>query len=227
MHFGGKRTSEVLQMWVGDVEPNRADPTRCIPWISHPTDGFADWVDPKTRVRKRLSRHEYLRVVYDRAPLVFETGRRRVGWKDPLLSNDNRMRVFWNDMSADRLFWTVYRAYLRERPIVARHPYLFITRGGDPMTVAAFEKVHAAGVRRIGLAPRKGNGTTPHGHRHAYGHVADCRGVGAKAIQTAFGHRSPLSQEIYKNRGDEEIAGLMSIASTRLTDCLNARRLGQ
>ena len=217
MHFGGKRISEVLHMWVGDVEANPQDRTRCIPWISHPTDGYADWTDPKTGKRSRVGRRAYLWLRYQRRPLTLETGRRRVGWKNPMLSDDNRMRVFWNDEAADRLFWTLYRQYVRSRPLVARHPFLFITPEGDPLTVQAYEKVHAAAVRRIGLIPEKRLGTTPHGHRHAYGHVAETNKVGRKAFQVAMGHRFPGSQDIYKNRADDAIADEL-IAATRRMD---------
>ena len=216
MHFGGKRLSEVLQMWTGDVEANPKDRTRCIPWISHPTDGFADWVDPMTGNRTRVTRQLYLKLQYNRLPLTLETGRRRVGWKNPMLSGDNRMRVFWNDTSADRLFWTLYRQYVQMRPLISRHPFLFMTPAGDPMTVQAYEKNHAAGVRRIGLIPEKRAGTTPHGHRHAYGHEAEARGVGRKSVQVAMGHASPASQDTYKNRADDAIANELIAATERL-----------
>ena len=216
MHFGGKRISEVLHMWVGDVEANPKDRTRCIPWISHPTDGLADWTDPMTGNHTRISRQAYLRLRYNRLPLTLETGRRRVGWKNPMLSEDNRMRVFWNDASADRLFWTLYRQYVRMRPLVGRHPFLFITPEGDPMTVQAYEKVHGAAVRRIGLIPEKRLGTTPHGHRHSYGHVAQANGVGRKAVQVSMAHRFPGSQDIYKNLADDAIAEELIAATGRL-----------
>lgn len=216
MHFGGKRISEVLHMWMGDVEANPKDRTRCIPWVSHPTDGFANWTDPKTGNQTRVTRQALLMLQYNRLPLTMETGRRRVGWKNPMLSADNRMRIFWNDISADRLFWTLYRQYIRIRPLVSRHPFLFITPAGDPMTVQAYEKNHAAGVRRIGLIPAKQAGTTPHGHRHAYGHDGDARNVGTKSLQVAMGHASAGSQDIYKNLSDDAIADELIAATGRL-----------
>lgn len=217
LHFGGKRVSETLHMWVGDVERHPQDPTRCIPWIAHPSEGPADWVDPLTNVSRRVKREEYLKLKYGIRPLTLETGRDHVGWKNPLLNDENRMRVFWNDVSADRLFWTTYRDYIRQRPLIHRHPYLFITKGGDPMTVPAFEKVHGAAVRRIGLIPAKNLGTTPHGHRHAYGHVAESRQVGTKAFQVAMGHKSIEAQEAYKNDSHEAVADLMTAAEERLS----------
>ena len=91
------------------------------------------------------------------------------------------------------------------------------------MTARAFAKVHAAAVRRIGLIPAKHLGTTPHGHRHRYGTLADERKVSTKALQIAMGHRSSLSQEIYKNRRAESIAEEMLAGENRLAALLKER----
>jgi hypothetical protein len=218
LHFGGRRTSEVMHLWVGDVEPDPDDPKKCIPWIQHPEDGTIVWTDPLTGTMKRLMRHQYLQLRHGIQPLTLQTGRRRVGWKKPLTQSEGRMRVFWSDASANRLFWTLYQEYIRIRPRVARHPWLFITPDGDPMTTAGYAKVHHAAVRRIGLIPAKNLGTTPHGHRHAYGHEAEARGLSRKVIQIAMGHRNPFSQEIYKDGRHHMIATEMQAAQDRLTD---------
>ncbi|MBR9971815.1 gamma-mobile-trio recombinase GmtY [Magnetospirillum sulfuroxidans] len=212
LHFGGRRISEVLQMWIGDVQPHPSDPTRCVPWVHHPSDGYAEYRDPKTGATGQIRRDEYLRLVYGRAPLTAATGRRRVGFKNPLLTHRNALRTFWSDAAADRVFWSLYLLYIQSRPKVSRHPYLFVTPAGDPMTRAGFEKVHAAAVRRIGLIPAKRLGTTPHGHRHAYGSRAAKRGVSSKALQVAMGHRTPASQETYKGPLLGEIAEEMEAA---------------
>lgn len=223
LHFGGKRLSEVLHLWIGDVERHPIDPTRCIPWIAHPTEAVVDWRDPKTNVEKRVTRQECLLLRYGIKPLTLRTGARRVGWKNPMTTDTKRMRVFWNDASADRLFWSLYNQYVQLRPRVARHPFLFMTPAGEPMTVQAFEKVHAAAVRRIGLVPAKQLGTTPHGHRHAYGHQAEARQVGTKVMQIALGHKSPYSQEVYKNSDDEVVAKAMTSGEERLSCIMNIR----
>ncbi len=79
MHYGGRRVSEPLHMWVGDVEPNSTDPTRCIPWIHHPSEGYIEHVDPRTGTAKRLRRDVYLRLVHGIRPLNLRTAP-ETGW---------------------------------------------------------------------------------------------------------------------------------------------------
>jgi len=215
LHYGGRRMSEPLHMWVGDVEPNPNDPTRCVPWIHHPTDGLIQHQDSRTSAVKNIRRDQFLMLVYGLRPLTVQTGRRRVGFKNPLMEDGCRMRVYWSDIEADRFFWRLYNTYLATRPRVTRHPYLFITPDGEPMTSAAFSKVHSAAVRRLGLIAAKKFGTTPHGHRHAYASAAEEKGVPNKALQVALGHRAPASQEIYKHPKIDEIADAMCFGNER------------
>jgi integrase len=132
-----------------------------------------------------------------------------------MLTTDMKLRVFWSDAEADRLFWQLYNSYLAARPRVSRHPFLFITPDGDPMTPAAFTKVHAAAARRIGLVPAKHLGTTPHGHRHEYASAAAGRNVTPKILQVALAHRALSSQEPYKNPYLDEIAEAMCTGAER------------
>lgn len=52
------------------------------------------------------------------------------------------------------------------------HPFAFITLSGEtiglPLSISAYYQNHANAVKKIGLTSAKNNGTSPHGHRHAY-----------------------------------------------------------
>jgi integrase len=199
LHGGGLRVSEALQLWVLDVFETPRDPDVALVKVFHPSEGLVAYRDPKTGQTRQIPRAEFLRLVYDRKPLTDLPGRKAVGWKDPLLtdSQSKSMQVFWRNPEYGRLFMQLYRTYVQIRPRAAKHPYLFISSKGDPMTVRAYEKVHAAAIRRIGLVPAKSLGTTPHGHRHAYGHWMRDANIDPKIRQLALHHKSMLSQQIY------------------------------
>ena len=155
-----------------------------------------------------VTRAKYLELVYGRVPLTDLPGRKGVGWKEPLLSDatEKYFKVFWWSNDAARAFLKIYYRYVQMRPSVEGHPYLFIADGGEPMGVRAYEKVHAAAVRRIGLRAAKGAGTTPHGHRHAYGQRLRRAGVRRKVRQVAMHHKSAFSQDVYTEADAVEVA---------------------
>lgn len=218
LHEGGLRVSEVLHLWVDDVCVDPQDPEAAVVRVYHPSEGSREYKDPATGIRKLITRAEYLRLVYDRVPLTELPGRKSVGWKDPLLNDATHkfIHVFWRSQDAARAFMKLYMMLVQERPRPRNHPYLFITPAGDPMTVRAYEKVHAAAVRRIGLVPAKSLGTTPHGHRHAYGQYLRRLGIDKKVRQVAMHHKSIISQEIYTEADLREVVAAMRAASNTL-----------
>ena len=207
LHGGGLRLSEALHLWILDVFEMPHDPEEALVKVFHPSEGLVAYRDPKTGRTRQVTRAEYLRQVYDRKPLTDLAGRKAVGWKDPLLtdSHGRSMQVFWRSPDYGRLFMRLYRAYVQIRPRIASHPYLFVSGSGDPMTVKAYEKVHGAAVRRVGLEPAKPLGTTPHGHRHAYGQWMRQAKLDPKIRQLALHHKSVLSQDIYTEASLHEV----------------------
>jgi site-specific recombinase XerD len=207
LHGGGLRLSEALHLWVMDVFEAPHDADEALVKVFHPSEGLVPYRDPKAGRTRQVQRADYLRQVYDRKPLTDLPGRKAVGWKDPLLTDPHSrsMQVFWRSSEFGRVFMRLYRAYVQARPRVASHPHLFVATGGEPMTVKAYEKVHAAAVRRLGLEPAKALGTTPHGHRHAYGHWLWQANVDPKIRQLALHHKSTLSQEIYTEASLHEV----------------------
>ncbi len=199
LHEGGLRLSEVLHLWVGDVYEHPESPSAAVVRVFHPSEGLREYRDPGAGTTRRVTSAQYLRLAYGRVPLTDLPGGKAVGWKEPMLSDadEKYLHVFWRSEDAARLFMALYLRYIQLRPLVRHHPYLFVTTEREPMTVKAYEKVHASAVRRIGLVARKSAGTTPHGHRHAFGKWLDAAGAPRKVIKVAMHHKSPFSQDAY------------------------------
>ena len=108
------------------------------------------------------------------------------------------------------------------------HPFAFLNLAREPVgemyTLAQYNKAHAAACRRIGLQVRKALGTTPHGHRHAYGQKLAKAGVGKAEIRRFMHHASLESQAVYTQPGLNDIQQILERAASKLT--LSASPLG-
>nr|WP_314447257.1 gamma-mobile-trio recombinase GmtY [uncultured Sphingomonas sp.] len=201
LHGGGLRLSEALHMWLIDVFDDPHHPSGSIVRIFHPSEGIIEATNPETGRSIRMSRESYLSHRYGIRPLHHQTKNRAVGWKEPALDNseENYLQVYWRDPIYSSLFRDCYSKYMECRPLVKSHPYAFIVSSNElrPMTVKAYEKVHATAVRRIGLIPAKHLGTTPHGHRHATGKYLAASNLPRKVIMKILHHASEASQDVY------------------------------
>jgi len=82
-------------------------------------------------------------------------------------------QTYWFLPEYSEWFLQIWQRYLEQVARIERsHPFSFISLQRDPIggmyVLAQYNKAHAA-CRRIGLTVSKSLGTTPHGHRHAYG----------------------------------------------------------
>lgn len=219
MHGGGLRVSEPFHLFVGDVVEDPDHPGSALVHLFHPERGAA----PEEEGGPWRDREHYLLDKWKRRPRTLETGALQAGWKNLALTDTRRRasQVYWFPEYAGAMFWTLYRAYLRHRPD-ADHPWLFVserkTERGQPYSIAAFEQAHARAVRRVGLLAGKAHGTSPHGHRHAYGLALKRAGLDRRVIQRALHHRNPASQDVYTEPEAAEITSAMSAASRRLGD---------
>ena len=230
LHYGGLRMSEPLHIWVDDVYVDPVDQESARVLVHHPHDGAFDSVDPISGKKSRATRADYLRTHCNRVPLTEESGSRHSGWKDPLETNATRraFEVFWFPQEAGHLFLTYYRMYIQHvRPVTLRHPWLFVTKDGDPLGTAGYARSHARAVRRIGLIPQKERGTTPHGHRHNYGQTLNRLSTDEKIIQVAMHHKSVTSQKTYTEGDAEDVQaalrqvgniGAQAVAMPKLSD---------
>jgi hypothetical protein len=224
---GGLRVSEPFHLWVQDVQPDLQDPDVALVRVYHPVEGAApkDFKGPDGRYLS--DREAYLRVRYPGyQPRNKVTGNRRAGWKNPKLSDSqqNFMYVYWFPRDMGRLFLQAWKLYmykrLRARISADKHPFLFVSfrnlQHGEPYTIDAYSDAHARAVRRIGLVPAKLNGTTEHGHRHAYGQRVYRSKAGDRIIQAGLHHASPDSQVVYTEPSIEQVTRTLVAATEAL-----------
>ena len=89
------------------------------------------------------------------------------------------------------------------------HPFAFTNKEGKPESVKNFQRLHKRAVERIGLVCKKSQGTTEHGHRHAYGYRLRKFGLDQIEIQKAMHHKSPHSCLIYISPTNEDVRNKM------------------
>jgi integrase len=131
------------------------------------------------------------------------------------------MPVFWYPAHYGKLFLKLFRLYLEHERPRSELPWLFLTENGLPMTAKAYAEQHRAAIIRYGMTPQKASGTTPHGHRHAYGqrlqNAADRHLITNKTIQVCMHHRSILSQGVYTGRTSAAINEILEHAALALS----------
>lgn len=222
MHFGGLRSSEPFHLFVHDVLPNPLHPDVAMVRVYHPSDGLApdDWFDARGKHIK-CNREAYLRGKYGMRPrtLYFPSDQLHAGWKGNALDSDaNFMHVHWFPTWSGNLFLKLWNIYLIERALHdSNHPFAFVTESGSPYSLDSFKEAHSVAVRRIGLTPAKSLGSTPHGHRHAYGRRLADSSIDPIIRKKVLHHRSMESQEIYTEPEFERVTELLNAA----TDILN------
>lgn len=228
MHWGGLRVSEPFHLWVGDVMPDLGGSDQALVRVFHPIEGAA----PKDRRgpdgRFLANRAGYLKLFHPGyRPRHKESGNRFAGWKNPKLDDtqQNCMQVHWLPAKiAAKLFMQAYRLYMYQRMRARigseKHPFLFVSfraeQHGEPYTIDAYGDAHKRAVRRIGMLPAKLNGTTEHGHRHAYGRRTQRGEVGEIVTQRGLHHISIESQGVYTEPSIGEVTAALERAAQAL-----------
>jgi hypothetical protein len=203
LHGGGLRPSEPFHIWVNDIQADPHEPGRALVRVFHPEEGSISFPDAETGNIVTSSRKAFLQLQGLR-PLNHQTVYN--GWKGNLLQKHGKfMPVFWYPENYGRLFLKLFKIYINYvRPMSLGHPWLFVTEDRLPMTAKAYSTLHDAAVHRIGLTASKPAGTTPHGHRHAYGQrmqeLLEAGHIDKKIFQVVMHHRSALSQEAYNGK---------------------------
>lgn len=195
MHYGGVRLSEALSLWSDDVSVEAGE---VIVRIHHPEYGLA--------AGGKTNRAAYLQSQYGLQPrnrLLKATDSLFLGWKNGLITDPQRccFEMFFYPYDAGEVFaelWRDYHLKQRVKPKVGEaHPYAFTNRAGQPYSHRMFRKAHKLAVERIGLVYEKMEGTTPHGHRHAYGQRLARGGADPLLIKNAMHHASITSSQTY------------------------------
>lgn len=208
MNYGGLRKSEIFHIYSSDIEPNPNHPDEALVRVYHPEYGRS----PEPIYKNRA---EYLQSKWNLKPRnqYRITERLYSGWKDPVMtSRDGYFEVIFNPTYKAKEFLLVWAQYLRYQwvePKARFHPYAFTNATGGPDTLKAFQKRHRLAVERIGLECKKENGTTEHGHRHAYGYRARKQGLTQVEIQKAMHHKSPDSCLVYIKPTSDDIRNAM------------------
>ncbi len=83
-------------------------------------------------------------------------------------------------------------------------------------TLSQYNKAHAVACERIGLTVSKAQGTTPHGHRHAYGRRLRNASVDKALIRRFMHHASLESQEVYTRANTREALAALEAAAKLL-----------
>lgn len=195
MHFGGLRLSEALSLWSTDVNVEGGE---VIVRVYHPEEGLA----PSGKAK----RSTYLQNQFGLQPrnkIVKATDSLFLGWKNCLITDKARscFEVFFYPYETGQVFarmWRDYHLKQRVKPKAGEeHPYAFTNKHGQPYSHRMFRKAHKLGVERIGLVYEKIEGTTPHGHRHAYGQRLARDGADPLLIKNAMHHALITSSQTY------------------------------
>jgi hypothetical protein len=232
MHGGGLRHSEVFHLWIQDVFADPEDPNLAVVRIYHPSEGKApkDFKNPVTG--KYISKREtYLLLKYGLLPRNRYSGndKRFSGWKEPRLDNDEDkyMHVYWLSKKWGYIFMYVWKMYMAQRlreGITDIHPFAFVNYHlkykGEMMPLRTQRQSHAKAVKKIGLIVGKNNGTTAHGHRHAYGQRLKDTGIEDRIKQVAMHHKSMESQKVYTEPTIFDVTSSLNNATSSLENGL-------
>lgn len=222
LHGAGFRASEPFHLFIQDVVPDPANHNKSIVRIHHPSQGDApsDWFDERNK-RRKGNRASYLAEKYGLAPRNLLLDSRHAGWKGGTHDDKWYKRAYWFIPEFGELFLHCWNNYLHQIAAVPRsHPFAFINLYQEPVGemygLASYNKAHARACQRVGLTVGKDFGTTPHGHRHAYGRRLVGGGVEPEMIRRFMHHSSLESQDVYTTPTTTEIINSLRDAAARL-----------
>jgi integrase len=224
LHGAGFRESEPFHLYISDVFPDPANPLEAKVLIHHPTHGSApsDWRDARAQTRKG-NRAEYLGQQFGLVPRTERMDSRHAGWKGGTHDEAYYKQAYWFVPEYGEWFLQLWYRYLEQVAHTERsHPFAFINLQREPIggmyALAQYNKAHAAACKRIGLRVSKPLGTTPHGHRHAYGRRLRNSGIDKALIRRFMHHASLESQEVYTQASNREALAALEAAALRLQE---------
>jgi len=226
MHFGGLRMSETFHLYMHDVVPDPINADCALVRIYHPSLGTAppDWLDARGKPT-RCNRLTYLNGKYALRPRneYAVTDQLFAGWKGNALdSEDHCIYVNWFPQWPGELFWKLWVLYMAQRTqLECDHPFAFVTKEGKPYAIDSYERQHRRAVERIGLQVAKTMGTSPHGHRHAYGQALADAGIDQIFIKKAM-HLKTLDSHVVYTEPDRAklVRALEAVAEQEKTPVL-------
>lgn len=226
LNGAGFRASEPFHLFVGDVISDPIAPASALVMIGHPSQGAAPagWRGGSQGDRN-ANRLSYLAECWQLIPRNKTISARHAGWKGGVHESNRgklSLRGYWFLPALGELFMKLWRAYLFDLSTIKRkHPFAFVNIRrepiGIPYTLAQFNKAHARAVTRIGLTVSKEEGTSLHGHRHAYGQRLSSAGLDPLFIRKAMHHSSMSSQEVYTQPSHSDVFRQLQEAARQLS----------
>lgn len=213
----------VFAMFGGRVpRHDPANPKQAKVLIHHPSEGVAPggWRD-EARHSRNSTRAAYLAKEFGLVPRTQLLDSRGAGWKGGMHDGRYYKQAYWFLPEFGEIFLEMWFRYLEvvvrlDRP----HPFAFVNTRRAPIggmyCLSQYNKAHAAACTRIGLQVGKALGTTPHGHRHAYGQRLSKAGVDKMLIRRFMHHASLQSQEVYTQPSSRMIQTELIAATRRL-----------
>lgn len=224
MNGASFRVCEPFHMFVDDVARDPTNPKSALVLIHHPSLGNVPggWTDKAGKWR-RDCRANYLAEMFALVPRDQVMGSKHAGWKSPRLDEKWYMQGHWFPSKYGEWFLQIWQYYLKEiAGLEKNHPYAWVNLDREPIgemyTISMFDKAHRQACERIGLTVSKELGTTPHGHRHAYGQRAKKVDLDKLMIQRFMHHASPESQLTYTQPTQSEIRNALLNATIRLNE---------
>lgn len=230
LHGAGFRESEPFHLYIEDVVADPANPACAHVRLHHPVLSYAPsttWQDEAGRPRKG-TRAQYLAERFGLPPRTRMLGNQRAGWKGGMHDDLYFKQAYWFVPEYGELFFEIWRRYLAQVAMVDRpHPFAFVNLHKAPIggmyCLSKFNTAHAAACRRVGLEPAKALGTTPHGHRHAYGRRLRLANIHPQNIRRFMHHASLESQHVYTQATQSEMRVELEAAAARLHEAMRLR----
>jgi hypothetical protein len=222
LHGAGFRESEPFHLFIEDVFPDPLNSKSAMVVFHDPLHGLAPRLpgsaNPLTR---KTDRSTYLREYYKTIPRTLRWDGTHAGWKGGLLDGKYYMRAYWFPAVYGELFKVLWDLYMIQiAPIERDHPYAFvnISRGtiGAEYSISKYNRSHMRACEKIGLVVSKANGTTAHGHRHAYARRLASGSINPKIRKILLHHRSIESQFTYLQASSEEVNEALNNAEGRM-----------
>lgn len=212
--FGGRRVSETLQIFTSDIKINESDDIVAL--ICHPSDSKFQWVD-KSGLLISKTRKDYLKQIYNIKPRTEMIGDSSYcGWKGMLFDDEIEGTSYLYLIGEIKNYLKLLHCqYMLERKKYNHHPYYFIKKNGNPLTIKNIQKTFYRVCNKIGLDPeyfKANQGISIHGLRHFYGYYCvNVLKLDINFVQRAMGHVSQDSTTHYSRVSFSEANKIIQI----------------
>jgi len=197
--FGGKRIYEITHLFIQDIiVKNKQLKVR----IAHPQYSYFEWYDNEKLIKS--TREEYLKKVFNLNPRnTLDKSTKFAGWKGMSFDDEYlKMSEIYFICNVEKILYELHLEYFNTiRKHFNHHPYYFINKNGEPLTISGMNKVFYRACKRIGLNDFSTNlGTSPHALRHFFGfYCVDILEIDLILVQKYMGHSSIMATQIYAN----------------------------